>query len=119
MSAHPNVLLILRLTPDGLARKTYKAILKDSDVKDVDMDDIEIGEEKYHHMVMEGDYDEGYQISAKEGDIVIFDLVTYGYGEDISFEKLSGQKQELSVWAESICKKHNCAFEISVSANYW
>jgi len=32
MSCHPNAMLILALTPDGLARKTYRAILEDAKI---------------------------------------------------------------------------------------
>jgi hypothetical protein len=117
MSEHPNVLLIARLTPDGLARKTMRDILTESNVDDED--DIEIGGVKYHHRVMEDDYYESYQISGKEGDLIFFDLVTYGYGEYITWEKLEAQKNVLEAWAKQTCEKHNCSYKIVVSANMW
>lgn len=117
MSTHPNAILLLTLTPDGLARKTYRAILGEAGV-DGD-DNITIGDDGYNHRVMEEEYDESSQISAKEGDIVLWDLVTYGYGETIPWAKLEAQKHALEVWAKGVCERHKCSFEIFVSANYW
>ena len=118
MSTHPNVILLLTLTPEGLTRKTRKDIMAECHVEKED-DYIKIGNQDYHHEVMEEDYNEDYQISAKEGDIIIFDLVTYGYGESISWDDLSAQKQELEEWAKGICERHHCSFKINVTANYW
>jgi hypothetical protein len=117
MGEHPNVLLIARLTPDGLARKTMRDILAESE-HEVD-DDIDVGGVKYHHHIMEEEYYESYQISGKEGDLIFFDLVTYGYGEEISWEKLEAQKNVLEAWAKQTCEKHSCGYEIVVSANMW
>ncbi len=117
MSIHPNAMLLLTLTPDDLARKTYRAILSETG-SDED-DDIKIGDDTYHHRVMEEDYYESSQISAKEGDIVLWDLVTYGYGETITWAKLEAQKNALEEWARGICERHHCKAEIFVGANYW
>lgn len=105
------------LTPDGLARKTMRDILAAHNVEDDD--DIKIGGKDYHHQIMESTYDDSYQISAKEGDLVFFDLVTYGYGEAIAWDKLEEQKRVLDAWAYAICERHHCSYEIRVSANYW
>lgn len=118
MSTHPNAILLLALTPDDTARKTYRAILDEAGVKDADTD-IKIGEEGYHHKVMEETYDDGWQITAKEGDIVIFDLVTYGYGERIAWADIEAQKASLEAWAKGICERHKCTYEFFVTANYW
>lgn len=121
MSTHPNVILLLVLTPDGLSRKTRRDILAENsaDIAD-DLDcDIKIGSFSYLHEVMEDDYCEGYQISADEGDIIIFDFVTYGYGEKIAWDELELQKEELEKWAVGICEQHNCSHEIFITANYW
>ncbi len=122
MSTHPNAILLLRLTPDNLARKTYREILEENktgtDSLDFD-DDVSIEGTDYHHKVMEEDYDNGYQISAKEGDIIFFDMITYGYGETILWDALEKKKKALELWAKNICKQHNCSFEISIGANYW
>lgn len=121
MSTHPNVILMLCLTPDNVTRKTHRDICTEMGV-DNSRDsggDIKIGSEDYSHIVMESDYDEGFQISAKEGDIVVFNLVTYGYGECILWDKLATQKKELEDWAIGICERYNCKAEILVSANYW
>ena len=117
MSTHPNVILLLTLTPDGLARKTYRAIVG----ANADPDDaaLEIGGERYNVRVMEDDYDDGFQISAKEGDIIIFDYVTYGYGEKIAWDKLEAQKVALEAWAKEAAERHHCTYTISVTANYW
>ena len=118
MSCHPNAMLILALTPDGLARKTYRAILADAGI---DSDgSFKIGGKFYHqHGVMENDYDKGNQLGLPEGTIYVFSLVTYGYGETIKWADLEAQKVALEEWAKAVCEKHNCSADILVSANYW
>jgi hypothetical protein len=117
MGTHPNVILMVALTPDDLSRKTMRTILEESEK--AALSDIVIGTESYHALIMEDSYDEGWQISAKEGDLVFFDLVTYGFGESITWDKLEKQKAELEEWAKDTCKAHNCTYEIRVTANYW
>ena len=39
--------------------------------------------------------EENWQVSAPEGSIVLLDLVTYGYGEQISWDELSRRKVAL------------------------
>jgi len=126
MSTHPNAILLLTLTPDGLVRKTRRGILEENKVYKWDepgvIDEegqIVIGENKYHQKVMEDDYLEGMQIAAKEGDIIVFDMVTYGYGEVIEWDDLEKQKQELEEWAKFMCDKFHCNYKIFVTANYW
>ena len=117
MSTHPNAILLLVLTPDGLSRKTHRAILEE--MGDPGDENFKIEGEMYHCIVMEDDYDETYQIMAKEGDICVFDLITYGYGERIDWDKLVGQHAILKNWAEDVCKRHNCTAKYYVTANYW
>lgn len=118
MSCHPNAMLILALTPDGLARKTYRAILEDAGIDS--NGSFKIGGKYYHqHGVMENDYDKGNQLGLPKGTIYVFSLVTYGYGETIKWADLEMQKVELDEWAKAVCEKHNCSAEILVSANYW
>lgn len=118
MSTHPNAILMARLTPDGLSRKTMRDILSAFNVSEDD--EIQIGGEDYYHVVMESDFDaDGYQIAAKEGDLVFFDMVTYGYGEVITWEKLQAQKESLEAWAKTVCERFRCTYEIAVTANYW
>ena len=119
MSTHPNAILLLVLTPDDLARKTYRAILAqlgNSAEEDVSVD---IAGNTYHSRVMEDDYYEGAQIGANEGDIVFWDYVTYGYGERIEWAQLEQQKQQLEEWAKGICEQYRCSYKIYVTANYW
>ena len=92
MGTHPNAVLLLTLTPDDLPRKTWRYILQEAKVFEWENDgvideegDIKIGDSDYHQMCMKSDYDEGMQISAKEGDIVLLDMVTYGYGDLIEW----------------------------------
>lgn len=119
MSTHPNAMLILALTPDNLARKTYRAILEESGVS-ADGGSFEIGGVGYHHHgVMEDNYDESEQLSLPEGTIYVMDLFTYGYGEKVTWDKLAEQKAALDEWAKGICERHQCTAEIFVSANYW
>jgi hypothetical protein len=80
-----------------------------------DEQELCIGEFCYQTLVMETDYDEGVQISGEEGDLIIYDLVTYGYGEEISWEDLQSRVDSLEVWSI----QHNLEYRISVSANYW
>lgn len=121
MSTHPNAMLLLELTPDDLSRKTYRAILADAGGKDEgdDSEGIKIGQHTYMHRVMEDDYYEDSQVAAKPGSIVLWDLVTYGYGERIGWRALEERKDDLDEWAARMCKKHHCSYAIFVSANYW
>ena len=118
MSTHPNVLLILTLTPDGLARKTYRDILGECGAESTD-DEIKINGEGFSHFVAESDYEDNWQVSAPEGSIVLLDLVTYGYGEQILWDELSRRKAALEEWSSGICERHHCSAKISVGANYW
>jgi starvation-inducible outer membrane lipoprotein len=115
MSCHPNVILLLKLRPDGLARKTMREIAGDIP----DAADVKIGSHDYHRLVMESDYNDNWQLTAKEGDLLFFDLVTYGYGESIAWDKLVAQARELEDWALAMCAEHHCSYEIEVTANYW
>ena len=118
MGTHPNAILMVVLTPDGLSRKTMRSILADSNGPDGNSD-VRIGGKCYHCEIMESDYNEGYQIAASEGDLIFFDFVTYGYGEFVDWGDLEKQKNELEKWASEMCSKYNCSFKIRVTANYW
>ena len=63
--------------------------------------------------------DGGAFASGCAADIILWDLVTYGYGERISWADIESQKDALEEWAKAICKKHKCSYEIFISANYW
>lgn len=120
MSTHPNAMLLCVLTPDDLARKTYRAILAEHGIHNgIDDDDIRIGGETYHTIVMEENYNESNQIAAPEGSIVLWDLFTYGYGESKAWGELEKQKDELEAFIKPVCEKYHCSYEIKVSANYW
>jgi len=126
MSTHPNAILLLTLTPDDLSRKTWKNILQESKVWKyqeegvIDFEgQIKISGNAYSHKIMESSYNKSMQISASEGDIVVFDMVTYGYGEVIEWDKLVKQKEELEAWAKIMCEKFKCSYKIFVTANYW
>jgi hypothetical protein len=119
VSTHPNAILLLTLTPEGLSRKTMAAILEEAGIGPEEDLKIEGASAEYSHKVMESGYDEDWQISAQEGDLIFFDLVTYGYGEVISWEALEKQKNALEEWAKGICERHHCAYKIFITANYW
>ena len=126
MSTHPNAILLLTLTPEDLSRKTWKNILKESGVWEFDnpgvIDEegqIKIGKHGYMHQVMESDYYDDMQISANEGDIIVFDTATYGYGEVIEWKELEQRKIELEEWAKTMCEKFHCSYKIFITANYW
>jgi hypothetical protein len=80
-----------------------------------DEDQLFIGAFSYDTLVMEEAYDTGWQISGEEGDLIVFDLVTYGYGEAISWKDLEGRARDMRAWAE----RHNLELDIAISANYW
>ncbi len=115
MSTHPNAILLLRLTPDGLSRKTMKDICGDLG----DDDNIKIGGDEYHRKILEESYDESWQVGGKEGDLLFFDMVTYGYGEEIEWDRLESQKKKLEKFAIDVCDKHHCSYKILMIANYW
>jgi len=117
MCMHPNAILLLVLTPEELSRKTMRAILSEMHVKE--NENITIEGVIYHHVVMEGVYEEGWQLTSKEGDLLFFDLVTYGFGEYISWKELEKYKVSLESWAKDICERYHCKYEIRVTANYW
>lgn len=118
MSTHPNAMLILALTPDDLARKTYRAILAEAGIEDEGS--FQIGDKSYHmHGVMESDYHESNQLALPEGTIYVYDHVTYGYGDTIKWDALAAQKDALLEWGNRMAEKFHCKAEIIVSANYW
>lgn len=121
MSTHPNVIIMVVLTPNNTTRKTLRAIVEHYEKEHIDSEAgyIRIAGDDYNYIIMEDDYHEGYQISAKEGDIVFFDMVTYGYGEVISWEDLSTAKDKMSTWAEDVCSLFDCTSSIKITANYW
>ena len=118
MSSHPNALLVLILTPDDLARQTYRAILAGAGIgKD---DDLKLCDGcLLSHKVMEDNYDDGIQIKAPEGSIVFYSFLTYGYGERITWDKAQSFKETIEKWAIGVCERHHCNYEISIGANYW
>lgn len=118
VSTHPNVILMAIFTPDDLPMKTHRAIMNECGLKDSD-DQIKIGDKSLSHFVMEDSYNEDNQISAPESSIVVFDLVTYGYGESLTWDDLATQKQALEDWARGICERHKCSVIFKVGANYW
>jgi hypothetical protein len=118
MSSHPNAILLLVLKPDDLARKTHRAIMAEAHAEP-DAGNIKIGSNSYYVKVMESNYDDDFQITADEGDIIVLDMVTYGYGERVEWDKLEAQKRTLSDWATGICERHKCSPKIYMTANHW
>ncbi len=118
MGSHPNTILMVAITPHNLTRKTLAGILAEPNAS-TDSDYVRIGGLDYSHLVMEGDYDEGMQISGKEGSIIFHDFATYGHGEQITWTELESRKNALEEWAKGICERHQCDYEIRVGANYW
>lgn len=119
MSRHPHTLLLCILTPDDLARKTYRAILAEHD-SDSDDPAIDIGTDEYTVSLVE-DAEEGVeelQITAPAGSIVVWGFLTYGYREQCAWEDAVRRKEALELWAQGICRRHHCSYTISLSANY-
>jgi len=119
VSTHPNVMLQLVLTVDDGSRKTERGLLSEFSGIGAYEDCIAVAGDHYSVTVMESDYEDGYQISADEGQIVMHMYVTYGYGETISAEKLLRKIEALREWAESAKNSHKFSYEIRVGANYW
>lgn len=142
MSTHPNVILKCSIKAEGTTRKLLRDLLTQNRVDTSDNQlplmtdckgkvmisrdgtemrqlrtdsEIAIGDFVYDTLIMESEYDEGMQISGQEGDLIIYDFVTYGYGEDVSWRELSLRVKQLTEWADS----QSLEYEISVSANYW
>jgi hypothetical protein len=105
------------LTPESNPRETAKAIAEANNANEYDQ--ILIGGVQYRCLLMRDEYDSNDQIGAKEGDFVVFDLVTYGYGATITWQNLCDRQQALEVWAAMASEKFHCKHEIFVSANYW
>lgn len=119
MSTHPNVLLLAVFTPEDLSRKTMRNILDEYGEKNISDPDIMLGKLRLHPEVMEQDYDESWQVSAKEGDLVFIHLATYGYGEKLSWDEFVAQKEIIDAWAKEASVKYHCEYRLYVSANYW
>lgn len=119
MSSHPNVILMTVLTPDDGSNKTMRGIKKHSPSKSEEDYEVCVGENDYTIEIMESDYNDSHQIEAEEGDLIVFDLITYGYGEKIEWDTLEKLKNELETWSKEICEKFKCSYKIYVSANYW
>ena len=121
MSSHPNAMLLLVLTPDDLARKTYRAILDEAGIGPDD--GLKLGEQhfgcNYSHKVMETDWDESHQISAPEGSIIFHTYLTYGYGERLTWAQAVAYQEILDKWAQGVCERHRCKAEIFVCADYF
>ena len=123
MSIHPNVMLMAILEPHDLPLKTARSIWKEHGISDRTAP-ITIGDGSktlngYVITVMNDDYDEDYQITANEGDLVVHGFMTYGYGESIIWDDLLAEKGRLEKWAKDICKRYKCEYSIHVAANYW
>jgi hypothetical protein len=120
VSTHPNAILQLTIRPNGLTRQTWRAMIDDAGARVDEDPQVEIGGVKYSILAMETNWHDDYQVGAEEGDIVLFDMMTYGFGERIAFTEVKARADALDAWARAACEKYNCAsFEIHVTANYW
>jgi hypothetical protein len=99
--------------------KTLRAIIAEAE-EDFESGDITIGADDYMWRALEDDYDDGMQVGGPSGSIIFFDMVTYGYGDTIAWEKLETQQKALREWAEGICERHHCTLHgIFITANYF
>mgnify|MGYP000925323233 CR=1 FL=1 len=119
MSTHPNVMIQCVLTVDDGMRKTERALLKDFGGDGIYDDCVIVGGADYKVTCMEDSYEDGYQISAEEGQLVLHDYLTYGYGEAMTWDKVEERVESLRAWAESAKEKHKFSYEIRIGANYW
>lgn len=119
MSTHPNVMLQCVLTVNDGTRKTQRALEDAFPGKYPDEGGVKIGEREYHLTVMESDYDEDWQISADEGQIVLHEYLTYDYGDTVTLNELLERVGTLKAWAETAKEPHGFTYEIRIGANYW
>lgn len=133
-------MMIAVLTPDNGSRKTQRGIFDHCEKRGlkVNAEDGEIGilngkkgavSDKYPDgypltddwslHVMEDDYYESSQISADEGQIVVYDLITYGYGERISWEETEAKRRQLIGLLDPMVDPLKFTYEIFISANFW
>src|ERR1700704_6319371 len=114
MSIHPNAILQFSLTPDDLSRKTFRGIVDKYCEGEYESPGFDIGKGNFHIHIMEEEdgYNRGYQIKGKEGDILIFDHITYGYGETILWDDLIKLKEEAEIVIKKICEEFNCSYEV-------
>lgn len=118
MSVHPNTLLMAVITPQDPSIKLELIRDLKSQIDDVG-NVIKIDGDKYFVHLMLDDYDTDLQIRANAGDFIVFDHVTYGYGEKIKWEAIEKRKRALEEWTKWTCERNKCTYEIFVSANYW
>lgn len=107
--------------PDFNARKFFQAPPLDDTEGDEDGDDgfeVVISGRSYTATVFdEEEYDDGYQIEGKEGQIVLHEYLTYGYGETVEFSEVVRLVNNLRAWADdrSMIFDHS----VRIGANYW
>lgn len=121
MSTHPNTLIVGVITVDGTSRKTLRAMQGDEWLSwNEALDSFKIGKRDFTANVMEEDYDQnGYQISAPEGSIVLHTYLTYGYGETVEWEEVVSVRDTLNQWLTDVCDRHGGSHKIILTANYW
>lgn len=122
MSIHPNVILMAILQPDDLPMKTLRALREHVGIKgEEDAGEFSVeGQDTWNLTLMEGSYDDGWQIAAPTGSIVVHDFLTYGYGDTIEWEKVVAIVERLKAWCAGLPESlHIGKFEIKITANYW
>ncbi len=118
MSEYPNCLLLGILIPDDLPSKTYRAVCAEVGAVGDDPS-THIGEQLFHLKLMDGDYDEGMQVSAPSGSTVFVGMVTYGYGDTMTWEEFVALRDALYARLTDIAAKVQASVEIRISANHW
>jgi len=145
MGIHPNAMLLVLVDPDNGSRRTYRELFAEmknmgiecepeydgtgggqfrlpngSDGKPTDRcPGGEPTEEDYYVQVFEDDYDHCFQISGREGQLSIHDLVTYGYGDKVQWKELEAQKNRLTDLLDQLAPKLKFTYEVYIGANYW
>ena len=119
MSVHPNTVLFVELVPDDLPNKTFRAIVEENAEGGMEDPSFEIEGDLYHFVLAESDYDRAYQLRTKKGCIYALSMVTYGYGQTISWEEIATKKNNLEAWSVRTARIHNCEHTIGITANYW
>lgn len=118
MSIHPNA--IMMMVYEGDAAETIYNELDGGEMETTGSSaELQIGGTEWRLLLMQDSYDESDQISAPEGSLVFFDLITYGYGDTIAWEKCVAWQAALEAYGKELVQKHGGKISFYITANYW
>ena len=123
MSMHPNTMLLAILKPKYTGECIFEKIwnqIADEDGEEGEYGELYLRNSSYKCINYSKDsYLEDYQIELEEGEVAIFDMVTYGYSDKTEWNKVEQQKKELEEWLVEYSNKIDFSFVMYLSANLW